>query len=67
MELLYECCAGLDVHKKTIVACIRDARRGRVERSTRTFTTKTRDIIELFDWLTEMGVTNVAMEATGVY
>lgn len=67
MELLYECCAGLDVHKKTIVACVRDARRARVERSTRTFTTKTRDVIELFDWLTEMGVTNVAMEATGVY
>lgn len=67
MEVIHPRCAGLDVHEKTIVACARRVRGLRVERETRTFGTKTRDIIALFDWLTEKECTHVVMEATGVY
>ena len=59
--------AGLDVHKKWIVVCvlIRLAD-GRLQRETRTFGTSTRQILELADWLAQVGVTEVAMESTGV-
>lgn len=63
MESVYERCCGLDVHKKTVVACLRIS--GRSE--TRTFGTMTRDVLALSDWLTEHRVTHVALESTGVY
>jgi transposase len=63
MEPVYERCCGLDVHKKTVVACVRTP--GHVE--TRSFGTTTRDVFALADWLTECGVAHVAMESTGVY
>lgn len=63
MGPVYERCCGLDVHKKTVVACVRTL--GHAE--TRTFGTMTRDVLALADWLTECGVTHVAMESTGVY
>jgi transposase len=68
MESLYACCAGLDVHKETVVACvrIRDAK-GKARQETRTFGTMTSQLLELGDWLAEAGVTHVAMESTGVY
>ncbi len=68
MRRLIERCCGLDVHKKTIVGCVRvpDAR-GEVAELIRTFGTTTPDLLELSDWLTGLGVTHVAMEATGVY
>jgi transposase len=68
MDTLYGCCAGLDVHKNTVVACVRrlDAQ-GKVKRQVRTFTTMTEHILELGDWLGKQGVTYVAMESTGVY
>ncbi len=68
MEIVYERCAGLDVHKKTVVACrmIRQAE-GRWEQETRTFKTMTADLLALADWLRAAGVTHVAMESTGVY
>jgi transposase len=68
MEILYERCAGLDVHKDTVVACVRLAEHGgEVRREVRSFATTTRGLLELSDWMTEHGCTHVAMEATGVY
>ncbi len=67
MEILYETCAGLDVHKNTVVACVRDASGRTVVRETRTFGTMTKELIELFDWLASMKCTHVVMESTGVY
>jgi transposase len=68
MDLLYKSCAGLDVHKKTVVACVRrvDAK-GHVRQETRTFGTMTRQLLELGDWLAQRQVTHVAMESTGEY
>jgi transposase len=68
MDTIYPCCAGLDVHKKTVVACLRRAGAdGRVDRQVRTYRTMTADLIALADWLAAEGATHVAMESTGVY
>lgn len=67
MDVLHPRCAGLDVHKGTVVACARIAQESRVERRTETFTTTTRGLLALSEWLTSHQVTHVAMEATGVY
>ena len=68
MEVVYRCCAGLDVHKKTVSACVlcRETD-GSKRHEVRVFGTMTRDLLALADWLREHGVTHVAMEATGVY
>ena len=67
MEVLHPRCAGLDVHKDSVVACVRLAEGGRVERHVETFATTTADLERLWAWLAGHGVTHVAMEATGVY
>ena len=67
MELKYARCAGLDVHKDTVVACMRITIDGKVSRTTKTFGTLTRDLYALQAWLVAEQVTHVAMEATGVY
>jgi transposase len=68
MDILYPCCAGLDVHKKTVVACIRRlGPDGQPDEQVRTFGTMTGDLLELADWLAAHGVVQVAMESTGVY
>jgi transposase len=68
MDIFRDCCAGFDVHKKTVVVCVRRARPGgQVEAQTRTFGTMTADLLELADWLKERGVRHAAMESTGVY
>ena len=68
MEILYPRCAGLDVHKETVVACARLATgSGEVAREVRTFGATTASLLELAAWLTAQGCTHVAMEATGVY
>ena len=67
MEVMYPRCAGLDVHKETVVACVRIVEGGEVSRSVRTFATTTASLIELGAWLEVNGCTHVAMEATGVY
>jgi transposase len=68
MEAIYGCVAGLDVHKKSVVACVRRLDgRGRVSKQVKTFGTMTRDLLDLGDWLSRQGVTHVAMESTGVY
>ena len=68
MDILYRCCAGLDVHKQTVVACVRriDAA-GAVHQEVRTFGTMTCNLLALSDWLAEQEVTQAAMESTGVY
>ena len=67
MDLLHRCCAGLDVHKDTVVACrITPGPTGEPVKERRSFTTVTRDLLALSDWLTDGGVTHVAMESTGV-
>src|SRR5215207_2601292 len=63
MEIIHPCCCGLDVHAKTVVACL--IKHGR--RQTRTFSTMTDDLLHLSDWLTTEGCTHVAIESTGVY
>jgi len=63
MEVTYPRCAGLDVHKKTVVACLMTPE----TRLTRTFGTVTVALLELADWLLGEGVTHVAMESSGVY
>ncbi|HVC77479.1 MAG TPA: IS110 family transposase [Candidatus Micrarchaeaceae archaeon] len=63
MEVVHEKCAGLDVHKKTVVACVITPGHKEV----RTFGTMTRELMGLADWLSSLGVTHVAMESTGVY
>ena len=68
MDVLHDRCAGLDVHKKTVVACIRIVGPGgEVTRQVRTFATMTADLLELADWLAAAGVKHLAMESTGVY
>ena len=67
MEVLYPRCAGLDVHKATVVAAVRLAAGGKVAREVRTFATTTAGRLELAEWLAESGCTHVVMEATGVY
>jgi transposase len=67
MNVLHPRCAGLDVHKKTVVAAVRIVENGQVRVEVRTFETTTAGLIALAEWLSENGVTTVAMEATGVY
>jgi transposase len=67
MEVMYERVAGLDVHKETVVACMRIVAGGKVSRECRTFDTTTAGLEALLAWLTESRCTHVAMEATGVY
>jgi transposase len=67
MEVLYVACAGLDVHKDTVVACVRLAGNGTVRTEVRTFDTTTPGLLALSGWLAEQGCTHVAMEATGIY
>ena len=67
MKTLHKRCAGLDVHKKEVVACLRLVVRGKANYEVGRFLTTTRGLLELADWLEQAGCTHVAMEATGVY
>jgi len=67
MDLLHTRCAGLDVHKDTVVACARVVGDGGVQQHVKTFGTTTKELLALSEWLTGHGCTHVAMEATGVY
>jgi len=66
MEILYPRCAGLDVHKDSVVARVRCVSAPQAD-ETRSFATTTGALIELQEWLSTHAVTHVAMEATGVY
>jgi len=67
MEVLYPCCAGLDVHAGSVTACVRVAKGAEVTYHHRTAPATTRGLLGLDAWLTTHGCTHVAMEATGVY
>jgi transposase len=67
MEVVHAHCAGLDVHKDTVVACIRHMKDGKVTTAVRTFNTTTAELLVLSEWLSAEGATHIAMEATGVY
>jgi transposase len=66
MEVLHPRCAGLDVHKDTVVAAVRCVSPP-VHHEVQSFATTTRGLFGLADWLSSQGCTHVAMEATGVY
>lgn len=68
MQVKYERCCGIDVHKDTVVACVKISRpSGHVQKAIRTFATTTGRLMALAQWLTETSCTHVAMESTGVY
>jgi len=67
MDVLYANCAGLDIHKDTVVACSRRVIDGKVMREVRTFKTTTSELLALSEWLGSLGATHIVMEATGVY
>ncbi len=68
MQVIHKCCAALDVHKKTVVACILiTSTDGSVKEYVRTFSTMTVDLIALDDWLRSYGIEVIAMESTGVF
>jgi transposase len=67
MEVLHPRCCGLDVHKDTVVACVRLVIDGKTVKEVRTFSTTTADLMALSQWLAENKCTHIAMESTGVY
>jgi transposase len=68
MDVLHRCCCGVDVHKASVVACvIAPSAGGAPCKEVRTFGTMTADLLQLVDWLVEVGCTAVAMESTGSY
>jgi transposase len=67
VKTLHDRCAGLDVHKIEVVACVRLVSKRKVVREVRRFLTTTQGLLELVEWLEHAGCTHVVMEATGVY
>lgn len=68
MQVIHQRCCGLDIHKKTIVACILiTSQEGMVQKQTRSFSTMTTGLLTLIDWLDSWQITHVAMESTGIY
>lgn len=66
--MIYRCCAGLDVHKKTVECAVRRMETdGRVDVQVRRFGTMTDDLLEMVEWLKAQNATHVAMESTGVF
>lgn len=68
MEAIFERCCGIDVHKKTLTACIMIGKEGKItKKEIRTYSTMTENIEEFRDWLKSEGITHVAIESTGIY
>jgi transposase len=67
MEVLHAHCAGLDVHKDSVVACARHMVDGKITTAVKSFKTTTQELMALSDWLSAESATHIAMEATGVY
>src|SRR6267142_7096641 len=67
MQVLYPRCCALDVHKQSVVACLRLVVGGKVVKEVRTFSTTTASLMALSEWLAQNKCTHIAMEATGVY
>src|SRR5438874_11637703 len=68
MDIVHDRCCGLDIHKRSVAAClITPGPGGKPQARVRSFGTMTADLLELLDWLQQAGCTHVAMESTGVY
>jgi len=67
MEVLHPRCAGIDVHKESASVCLRTVEKGKTHQEVKAFSTMTKGLLELSDWLEKAGCTHVAMESTGVY
>jgi transposase len=67
MQVVYQCCCGLDVHKKVILACVLIVRGNQVHRDIQRFGTTYQELRRLEAWLRQVGCSHVAMESTGVY
>ena len=68
MRVVHARCGGLDVHKRTVEACVLlTAEDGSLRRYVRTFGTMTGELLALSDWLARLGVGHIALESTGVY
>ena len=68
MNVVYEKCAGLDVHKRTVVVCASILEpSGRRHKERQTFSTMMPELLRLRQWLKDLGVTHVAMESTASY
>lgn len=67
MELKHPQCAGLDVHKDSVVACVRTQKGGQVQHEVKTFATTTGALLRLEEWLSGCGCTHAVLESTGVY
>jgi len=68
MQVTHKHCAGVDVHKKTVVACcLSEQRNGQLRREIRTYGTTTAELLRLSEWLVSEGITHIAMESTGEY
>ncbi len=68
MQVLYERCCGLDVHMKTVIACVMITQaNGKVDKSIRTFATTTAALLALAEWREGLQVSHVAMESTGIF
>lgn len=67
MDVVVARCAGLDVHRDTVVATVRIAGGGGTRRETRTFSTMGADLLALGEWIAECELSLVGMDSTGVY
>jgi transposase len=67
MKVEYICCAGLDVHKRIVVACVLKGALGEEVSEVKSFGTTTPELMEMIEWLKSRGATHLAMEATGNY
>jgi transposase len=67
MNIIHARCAGLDVHKQTVVACVRVTAAGRAQHEVRTFATTAAGLLALQEWLVAAGCTHAVLESTGVY
>jgi transposase len=67
MDVILECCCGIDVHKKTLVACLLKRTGNKTKKDIKRFTTMTNDLLKLREWLYEEDCIHVAIESTGPY
>jgi transposase len=67
MQVMYQRCAGIDVHQRFLVVCLIILEAGQRRKEIRTFRTETADLLALRAWLLQEGCTHVGMESTGVY
>lgn len=66
LEVMYERCAGIDVHQRFLVVCLSLVEAGKRRKEIRTFRNETADLLGLRAWLLQEGCTHVGMESTGV-